>query len=66
MTKERPQVRSRVSFQNRLKVENVVLVKSPLKPRSFGVLGGVVELIAGKDGVVREAKVKQGGAVQIH
>lgn len=66
MMRERPQVRSRVSFRNRLIVGDVVLVKRSLKPRPFWVLAGVVELISGMDGVVRTAKVKRGCAVQIH
>lgn len=37
----------------------MMLIKSPLKTRGFGVLGGVVEL-------VRTAWVKQGGALQVH
>lgn len=46
-------------FHNKLKVGYVVLIKCPLKPRVFCVLGGVVEL-------VMTARVKQGGTVQVH
>lgn len=43
----------------------MVLIKSPLKPRHFWVLGGVVELISGRDVVARTARIKQGGTVKL-
>lgn len=53
--RERPQSRSRMPFSNRLQVEDVKLIKSPLKTRTLLALGIVVELIH----VVRAARVKQ-------
>ena len=45
----------------------MVLVRSPLKPRPFWVLGIVLEMFCREDGVVRSAKAKQGGnAVYSH
>lgn len=62
--RKRPQGRFRMQFHNRLKFGNVVLIKNTLKPRPYWVLGGVRELISRRDGVVRAARVKQGGTVQ--
>lgn len=55
---EMPHSYSLVPFQNRLKVGDVILVKGPLKPRPFWVLGVVMEVISGGDGVVRLTQVK--------
>lgn len=56
--RERTHGRSRMPFRNRLKVEKEVLINCPLKPRSFEVLDGVVEVISGRDGVVRATRIK--------
>lgn len=59
--------RSRIPFQNRIKRNDVVLVKSPLKPRPFWMLGTILEVLPGQDGVVRTARVRQGdGVVNVH
>lgn len=55
--RQKPLGRLRVPFRNRLKVGNVVLVKSPLKPRPFCVLGIILEIFYGEEGVVRSANV---------
>lgn len=45
----------------------MVLVKNPLKPNHFWLLGIVKEVLSGEDSVVTSAKVKQGGgAIQVH
>ncbi len=65
--REKPQRHSRVPFQNRLKVGDMVLVRASLKPRPFWVLAIVLELLSGEDSVVRTATVKQGfNAIQVN
>ena len=50
-----------VSFENRIKINDVVLVKGPSKDkRPHWIFGRVVELIHGDDNKVRSAKVKLG------
>ena len=44
-------------WENRIKVDDVVLIEHPEKPRPFWQLGRVVELLPGKDHVVRCVKV---------
>ena len=51
---------SRLRTRNRLSTDDVVLIKSPLKPRPFWVLGTITELIPDNDGVVRAARVQRG------
>ena len=48
---------SRLRTRNRIQIDDVVLIKSPLKPRPFWVLGTITELIPGNDGIVRAARV---------
>ena len=56
-----------IDFINHIKVNDVVLVKNPAKPRPYWLLGRVLELIYGDDDKVRSAKVKRGdGSVQLH
>ena len=42
-----------VDFHNKIKVDDVVLVKQPQIPRPYWVLGRVLELIIGDDGKIR-------------
>ena len=56
-----------VNFNNRINVDDVVLVKNPAKSRPFWLLGRVLELIVGDDKKIRSVKVKRGdGSVQVH
>ena len=49
-----------VNFNNRLKVDDVVLVKGPPdKKRPYWHLGRVLEVVPGDDGKVRSAKIKR-------
>ena len=58
---------SRLRSENRLQKDDVVLVKSLLKPRSFWILGTIVELIQCNDDVVRSARVRRGdGLEEVH
>ena len=55
-----------IDFINHIKVNDVVLVKNPAKPRPYWLLGRVLELFYGDDDKVRSAKVKRGdGSIQI-
>ena len=50
-------------WENRIKVDDVVLVKLPNKPRPFWLLGKVLEVIVGHDNKIRSVKVKRGDGV---
>ena len=47
-------------FVNKIKVDDVVLIKVPNKSRPHWVLGRVIELYPGEDGKVRFVKVTRG------
>ena len=49
-----------VNLNNRINVDDVVLVKNPAKSRPFWLLGRVLELIVGDDKKIRSVKVKGG------
>ena len=56
-----------VNYVNKIKVDDVVLVKIPNKSRPFWPLGRVIELVEGDDGKVRSVRLKRGdGAIQHH
>ena len=56
-----------LDFDNKIKENEIVLVKNPLKPRPFWALGRVTELIHGDDNKVCSVKLKRGdGSVQLH
>lgn len=58
---------SRPQRGDRLRKDDVVLIKSPLKPRPFWALGTVTELVQGNDNVVRAARVRRAnGQVEVH
>ena len=55
------------SWENRIKVGDIVLIKAFNKPRPFWMMGKVLELIIGFDNKVRSVKLKQGnGSVEYH
>ena len=47
------------SWENKIKVGDVILVKQPFKSRPFWLLGRVLEIIIGYDNNIRSVKVKQ-------
>ena len=49
-----------VDFANKIKVNDVVLIRNPAKNRKFWKLGKVLELYPGSDGIVRAVKVFRG------
>ena len=54
-------------FENRIKKNEIVLIKNPLKSRPFWDLGRVVQLIHGSDDKVRSVKIIKGNGVeQLH
>ena len=57
-----------VDFENKVKVNDIVLVKGPpLVKRPFWKLGRVVELFPGDDGKIRSVKVKRtDGEIALH
>ena len=56
-----------VNFENKIKVNEVVLVKGPpSKKRPWWHLGRVVELIPGYDGKVRSVKIKRADGLLAH
>ena len=50
------------NFENKIKVNDIVLVKNPAKGRHHWRLGRVIELIYGADGKVRSVKLLKGDA----
>ena len=55
------------NWENKIKVGDVVLIKTINKPRPYWLLGKVLELIIGSDSKVRTVKIKQGnGAIEYH
>ena len=52
-----------VEWKNRIKVDDVVLIKSPVKKRPYWMIGRVLELIIGHDNKVRVVKIKQSNGV---
>ena len=54
-------------FCNKIKLEDVVLIKNSLKPRPYWQLGRVIELFPGQDNKIRIVKIRLGnGSEQIH
>ena len=49
-------------FENKIKVNDIVLIKNPAKGRHHWRLGRVIELIFGSDNKVRSAKILKGDA----
>ena len=55
------------SWENRIKVGDIVLIKAINKPRPFWMMGKVLELVIGFDGKIRSVKLKQGnGSIEYH
>ena len=55
------------SWENRIKVGDIVLIKAINKPRPFWMMGKVLELVIGFDGKIRSFKLKQGnGSIEYH
>ena len=56
-----------VDYNNVIKVGDVVVLKNPMKSRSYWSLGRVMEVTPGDDNQVRSAKItKRDGKVQKH
>ena len=56
-----------INFQNKIGVDDVVLVKNPAKTRPFWLLGSALELIMSNDNKVCSVKVERGdSSFQIH
>ena len=55
------------SWENRIKVGDIVLIKAINKPRPFWMMGKVLELVIRFDGKMRSVKLKQGnGSIEYH
>ena len=50
-------------WTNRVKIGDVVLVKSPIKTRPFWLLGRIMDVVVGGDGKIRSVKVRKGDGV---
>lgn len=55
-----------VAWENRVKPNDVVLVKLPNKPRPFWLMGRVLSLVAGHDNKIRSVKLKRGDGKTCH
>lgn len=54
-------------FSNKINVNDVILIKNPIKSRPFWLLGRDIELFSGNNDKVRFAQIKSGdGTVEIH
>ena len=53
-------------WTNRIKVNDIVLIKQPNKPRPFWLLGKVLEIVMGFDSKIRSVKLKQGNGQIAH
>lgn len=51
------------SWENKIKAGDVVLIKSPVKPRPFWLLGKVLEVTLGYDDKIRSVKIKQANGI---
>ena len=51
-------------FANKIKVNDIVLIKNPIKSRPFWSLGRVVQLYPGHDSIVRSVQVQRGDQVK--
>ena len=49
-----------VDFANKIKINDIVLIRNPAKNRKYWKLGKVLELYPGSDGIVRAVKVFRG------
>ena len=54
-----------VNFSNRIKENQVVLIKNPAKPRPYWYLGRVLDLIIGDDGNIRCVKLLRGDGKEV-
>ncbi len=55
------------SWENRIKVGDIVLIKAINRPRPYWMMGKVLEILMGYDNKIRTVKVKQGnGALEYH
>ena len=45
------------NFAEKIKTDDVVLIRNPIKPRPYWQLGRVVELFRGEDNKIRSANV---------
>ena len=54
-------------FVSKIKIGDIVLLRSPQKSRAFWPLGKVIDTILGDDGLVRSARVKRAdGSIQLY
>ena len=51
-------------FENKIDVDDIVLIRHPQKSRPFWLLGRVVEVFKGDDNKIRSANVKRDGSIQ--
>ena len=51
-------------FENKIDVDDIVLIRHPQKSRPFWWLGRVVEVFKGDDNKIRSANVKRNGSIQ--
>ena len=49
-----------MDFNNKIQINDVMLIKNPAKTRPFWKLGRVTELFQGNDGYIRSARITRG------
>ena len=62
--RERSKKESVQNFNNRIKTDDIVLIKNPLKTRPFWSLGRVTDVYPGHDGFIRSVEVKRGDGIK--
>ena len=53
-------------WENRIKIDDIVLIRDPVKPRPFWNLGRVVRLFPSTDGIIRSALIKRSATQTAH
>jgi len=53
-------------WNNRIKVNDVVLIRHPSKPRPYWLLRRVLDLVLGHDNIIRSVRLKQGDGTIAH
>ena len=62
--RERQNNEFQVNFKNKIKLNEIVLIRNPMKARPFWTLGKVIQLFPGYDGLIRAVLVQRGDGVK--
>jgi len=51
---------------NKIKIDDIVLIRHPNKPRPFWLLGRILDTVVGHDNIIRSVRLKQGDGTIAH